>query len=921
VSPSGEPPGDVRSRVDALNASALALRDTEPRSALEKAEEARDLAQGIGYDAGLGAALSSSALLHGILGNFEAAYAHALQAHDLYLAAGDVLGEVRAMTTLGRVEFASGNTAAALAHLFPALELAQENRDLEAEAGALYELSCGHVLLDEHARALEFAQRAILLDRQIGDRRAEARELNVVAICQRELGSFEEAAASALESRRIARDEGAGLIESLALGTLCEIAEQTGDYDQSIVYCRETLALGRELGNAAPQLAGLTGLGNAYRQLGEIARSREHYESGLVLATRVDDRKSMLTCHRALSELHELEGDLVAALEHERVYGDIREALFDEAHDRRAEALEARHRAETARKEAEIYQLRSVELEKEIADRTAAEDELRAYKEYLDELVAERTRELTVAYKRLQASEERYRTIYEDTPSMYFTVDPAGTVLAVNAFGAKQLGYLPTELIGEPVLKVFVPEDAAAAAAQVQNCLAHPGRVFHWELRKLRKDGSKLNVRETARVSERDGQPVVLIVCEDITEQKRAQEAHARLEAELRQGQKLEAIGRLAGGVAHDFNNLLTVMIGYIDLVVGALGPDSPTRQDAEEARRAAERAATLTRQLLAFSRQQPIRLAAVDLNEVVREMQRMLERLIGEDVVLQINLDPQLRPVHADRGQLEQVILNLATNARDAMPSGGTLRIATANSELQPQRQSTRMGYAGSFALLTVTDSGVGMDEDTRARIYEPFFTTKERTGGTGLGLSTVYGIVEQHHGRVAVTDAPAGRGTEFRIWLPHSVEIATQPSSPPARPAERGTETILLVEDEEMVRSLAARVLRDRGYLVLEAHNAEEALALADEHHGEIDLTVSDVVMPGINGRKLAELLRRREPGIRLVLMSGYHKVFDEGAPVLPPDVGVLSKPFTGHELLRVVRTALDQPATSGRPVAENR
>jgi two-component system cell cycle sensor histidine kinase/response regulator CckA len=903
-----DPAREERERVDALNALAVASMDEDPRRALRHAHEARDAASSIGYEAGLAAAVARSGLLHRVLGEHERARLDALQALELYEALDDRSGRARMMSLLGRVEFVRGNHAEGLAHLFPALELAQEIGDLQAQTTTLYNLAYGYHLLDDHAASLDFARRALLIDRQIGDRCGEARELNVIAVSQRELGSVDEAVASARESLEIAREGGCRLVEGLALSTLCEIYEELDDYDRAVDFCGQSLALGREFGFDTPQLAGLIRLGGIYRKAGEIDRSIEHYQATLEFAERVENRKDVMTCHRALSELFELQGDLPSALAHQRRYSEVREAMFNEAHDRKIEALEARHRTETARKEAEIYQLRNVALEQEIADRKRAEDELRAYKEHLEEQVAQRTTELTEANERLRASEERYRTLYEDTPSMYFTIDPAGTVLSVNAFGAEQLGYRPEELLGESVFEVFVEEDREAAAGHVANCLAEPDQVFHWELRKVRKDGSRLTVRETARVIDRDGRPVVLIVCEDISEQKRAEQTQARLEAELRQAQKLEAIGRLAGGVAHDFNNLLTAMIGYLELVVAGLEPGSPVRQDAEEARRTVERATTLTNQLLAFSRRQPIRPAAVDLNEVVRNMEKLLRPLIGEDIELVTVLDPDLAPVHADRGQLEQVIVNLAANARDAMPKGGKLLIETANGESDGRRPPVGDRPAGSFVLLSVTDTGTGMDDGTRTRVFEPFFTTKEQGKGTGLGLSTVYGIVERHHGWISVAEGPGATGTAVRIWLPRSVASAVSPVSPGPVRDERGSETILLVEDEEIIRSLAARVLRGHGYVVLEARNADEALRLASERPAEIDLALSDVVMPGVGGHEFAELLRARHPEVRVVLMSGYDKAFGEGSPHLPADPVALSKPFTPAALLRTVRSALD-------------
>ncbi len=387
----------------------------------------------------------------------------------------------------------------------------------------------------------------------------------------------------------------------------------------------------------------------------------------------------------------------------------------------------------------------------------------------------------------------------------------------------------------------------------------------------------------------------------EIAEREHLEEARLRLEAELRQAQKMEAIGRLAGGVVHDFSNLLTAITGYSELLIAGLDAADPLRGDAQEIRRASERANSLTRQLLAFSRQQPIRNSLIDLNEVVKEMDSLLRRLIGEDIELVTKLAPGLEPVLGDRGQLGQVIVNLAVNARDAMPNGGRLVLETAN--VPPT------GSDGSTAVsLSVRDTGSGMDDATRTRVFEPFFTTKELGKGTGLGLSTVYGIVEHHRGHVGFSSAP-GAGTTFVIELPASnqAEPAAEPTAAPHAPG--GSETLLLVEDEEIIRGLAVRVLGGEGYRVLETRNGDEALAVVGAQGAQISLVVTDVVMPGISGYELGERIRAIQPGLPLLFMSGYTDSAVGGRA--PEGAGFLPKPFTPAALLGAVRDALDQPS----------
>ena len=402
-----------------------------------------------------------------------------------------------------------------------------------------------------------------------------------------------------------------------------------------------------------------------------------------------------------------------------------------------------------------------------------------------------------------------------------------------------------------------------------------------------------------------------------IAERERAEQALARTEEQLRQSQKMEAIGRLAGGIAHDFNNLLSVVIGYSELVRQDLPLQSPLRAQVDQIHRAGERAAELTRQLLAFSRRQVLRPRRLELNAIVLGLESMLQRLLGEDVELEIRAAPNLSHVEADPSQLEQVIMNLVVNARDAMPIGGKLTIETANVNLDAAFVREHFGSEeGPHVMLAVSDTGIGMDAETLARIFEPFFTTKEPGKGTGLGLSTVFGIVRQSEGVVWVDSQP-GRGSTFRIYLPVCERASELPASVAPRADVRGTETILLVEDDSQVRALAATCLRDLGYSVIEASGPGEALARASEEKSPIHLLLTDVVMPEKGGRVLAEELLRHHPEMRVLFMSGYtddavlrHGVHESG-------MAFLQKPLTPASLATRTREVLDDespPSTLG-------
>jgi PAS domain S-box-containing protein len=478
-------------------------------------------------------------------------------------------------------------------------------------------------------------------------------------------------------------------------------------------------------------------------------------------------------------------------------------------------------------------------------------------------------------------------------------------LIYVNQGFVRMTGYAPEEVLGRNCRFLQGPRTDPATVAEIRAAI-HEGRPCLVELVNYRKDGTPFwNALSLAPVHDSAGQLTHFVgVQTDITLFK-------KFEEQLRQAQKMEAVGHLAGGVAHDFNNLLTVINGYSELLLGRLGPKDPMRELLAEVSRAGERAGALTRQLLAFSRHQAPEAKVLDLNAEVSDMEKLLRRVIGEDVILTTSLDPMLGRVKIDPGRFQQVLLNLAVNARDAMPQGGRLTIETRNVTLDENSSRTHSFLsAGTYSLLAVSDTGVGMDEATRAHIFEPFFTTKGPGKGTGLGLATVYGIVIQSGGSIEVESEP-GLGTSFKVFLPQVTERLSPRRSPAGvGPLPRGRETVLLAEDEDAVRALAGHVLRSCGYEVLEAADGKEALRLAQRHHGWIDLLVSDVVMPHLGGRQLAERLASLKPGMKVLLLSGYAEdVVQHG--VLGADFAFLQKSFTATGLAQKVREVLDSPA----------
>ncbi len=401
-----------------------------------------------------------------------------------------------------------------------------------------------------------------------------------------------------------------------------------------------------------------------------------------------------------------------------------------------------------------------------------------------------------------------------------------------------------------------------------------------------------------------------LMACEDITELKRAEEEKAVLQEQLRQSQKVEAIGRLAGGIAHDFNNLLTVIKGYSQLSSFELKEGDPLRVNIDEIQNAAERAASLTRQLLAFSRRQVMEMKVLDLNTLLRDLEKMLRRVIGEDIEMVIQLAEDLGRVRADVGQIEQVIMNLAVNAKDAMPSGGKLTIETANVELDESYARSHVDVRhGHYVMFSVSDTGVGMTPEVRERIFEPFFTTKEMGKGTGLGLSTTYGIVKQSEGHIWVYSVQ-GKGTTFKIYLPRVNEPLEEIRKEVLKEElPRGNETILIVEDEEEVRKLAGKILEKQGYRILETFNGDDALVACERRKSPIHLMLADIIMPGMSGSELAKLLKPLYPEIKILYMSGYTDNAIVRHGVLEKGVNYIQKPFTMEGLARKVREVLDK------------
>ncbi|HJT88982.1 MAG TPA: ATP-binding protein [Bryobacteraceae bacterium] len=506
----------------------------------------------------------------------------------------------------------------------------------------------------------------------------------------------------------------------------------------------------------------------------------------------------------------------------------------------------------------------------------------------------------------LKEKDKKFRLLFEDHPQPMWIFDPeTQSVLEGNAAAASLYGYSQEEFRRLPLGDLRVKEEPEKLDSELLP--SHPPTTL-WRHRT--KDGHIIEVEAAVHEIEYGGRPAELVVLMDVTGRR-------QLEEQLRQAQKMEAVGMLAGGVAHDFNNLLTIITGYSQLILNNIGVNDANRHSVEQIMKAGERAAALTKQLLAFSRRQVLQPRVLDLNKLVTSLSTMLQRLIGEDIDLRLVLRPDLGRVNADPGQLEQVLMNLVVNARDAMPKGGTLTIETSNADLDESYVFKHLSAkSGPHVALIVSDTGHGMDESTRARLFEPFFTTKGTGKGTGLGLSTVFGIVKQSGGSLEVYSEP-DHGTSVKVYLPRIDQPVAVETQETRRHVPRGTETIMLVEDDEMVRNLVRETLEREGYKLLDASDPVEARRLAENYKGALHLLITDVIMPRINGRELAQQICQRRPDIKVLYMSGYTDSAIVNSGILQREVAFLQKPFTPVALIQKVREVLESDNRTHRAV----
>lgn len=511
--------------------------------------------------------------------------------------------------------------------------------------------------------------------------------------------------------------------------------------------------------------------------------------------------------------------------------------------------------------------------------------------------------ERTRAESTARQCERRFQDLFENAKDILFTLDLEGNITSLNKSAEEIMGWSRNEVRQINIKSLVAPEHLNLCSQMMQRIL-NEEPLQHFEINILRKDGRKVLLQTSARLIHSNGRKEgVQGMARDVTERR-------HLENMVQQSQKLEAIGRLSGGLAHDFNNLLCVISGHTELLAERMEPAHPAIRNLTQIKKAVDSASSLTRQLLAFSRKQVFHPRILDLNAVIVETDKLLERLIGEHIEVFTSLDPTLGHVRVDPVQVEQVLVNLVLNARDAMTRGGKLTIETCNLDLEEGARSKRaIVPAGNYVVLSVTDNGCGMDEEMQSRIFEPFFTTKELGKGSGLGLATVYGIIKQSGGFIWVYSEP-GQGTTIKVYFPRiNSEPALLPANDTLLDVRKRTETVLLVENAESLRNLAKEFLKSNGYAVLDAENGKEALRIASAFSGPIHLLLTDVIMPGMGGKQLAEQLTSLRPATRVLYMSGYPNDGIVRSGILITGIALLEKPFTREILLRRVRQVLDE------------
>lgn len=793
---------DIRQKIDAHNALAQALMHVDPKRALDLSQTAYILAQqstpdtdshpkGGNYFKRITDSLNNLGIANQRLGNHYLALTQFSEVLTWYEEFGTLDEQAIVLRQIGSVYESLDNYLSALDYTLKALRLHQDSGVKKDEVDTLNNLGVIYNRLGDYEQELAIYYKAEQLIQELGLKEQKAINLNNIAMAHYTLGNFAEALAQGQIGLHLAQELGMTALEACLHCTIADIYVSTVETQKALSHFQQSISLAQHLLLKDIEMFALLGTGQTYLKGLQHHLGLSYLHQALQIAEELQEKVNLINCYQALAQAYKQQGDFETALTYYELFHALNEDILYEKANQRLENLKIIHETQTAQKEAEIYRLKTVELEQQIAERNRAEAALQQARDELETRVQARTAELSQANANLKV---------------------------------------------------------------------------------------------------------------EIAQRK-------QIEEQYYQAQKMEALGQLTGGIAHDFNNILQIIIGYSELAKIHLPDHTLIPVFIDNILKSGQQASNLVRQLLAFSRRQVIEPQVLDLKTTFTNLNMMLKRIIGEDISFAMIFAPDLWRVKIDPTQIEQIIINLVINARDAMPNGGQLIVNTANITIKEgQLPNPVEMQPGKYVILTVQDTGHGMNDKVKKRIFDPFFTTKNQGEGSGLGLATVYGIVKQNGGSILV-DSIEGVGTTFKIYLPQ-VEAVEISQIPPKAETEfpQGNETILLVEDEAMIRSLILRILHLQGYKLLEAKNGQEALQLASEHLGKIDLLLTDVVMPGLNGKDITQQLLRLYPALKVLYISGYPEDIIAKHGLIDAAITLLSKPFSPISLAQKVRTILD-------------
>ncbi len=831
------------------------------------------------------------------------ARSYAEEALDLSISAESRLHEAKALNVLGRANLRQLTHVEALENLHRALSIYEELDLKEGIADVLGNIGLVYHSSAEHEDALEYLARSRMIFEELGCRKQIADNLNSTGLVLLSTDRDEEALECLKDSLAMAIEEDDKNTIRSATNNTGIINYKNGNFEEAIIFFKKAAVLSKQQGELRALAGNFINIGKSNVQLGNYDDARKYLKRGLEIAGKCEAWDFMLQGCRSLCEFCEKEGNFEKALEYHRRMSELEGKLGALEKSKAIAQTDAKYQTEKARQEAEIRRLRNIELaDKKRMIEAQAESLQRANVEisvHKEELI-EKNLELE---KLLKEKDDFLSRMVRHISDGVMIDDQNGNIIYVNDRFLKIFGFSRNDVLNMDPFKYVAPEWRERIRDNHMRRLAGEDVPDRFEFEGLKKGGGRIWLEVGVAVVERDG---VLLgtqsLVRDVTSRK-------MLEAQLLQSQKLDAVGRLAGGVAHDFNNLLTVIKGHSEFILADLTEINPLRPDAEEISRAADRASVLTRQLLAFSRQQILQPRILDLSIVVSGLQRMLSRLLSEDIQLITSFARDAGCVLADEGQIEQVIVNLAINARDAMVSGGKLTIEVSNLDIDEHSLVTNPDiHPGQWVQLSIIDTGCGMNADTKARIFEPFYSTKASEKGSGLGLAMVYGIIKQSNGVIEVSSEPEV-GTSFNIYLPRvEGEHLTDEARPTGSVAACRGESILLVEDDDALRSVIERYLSREGYEVMSAATAENVLEISEGICEKFHFLLADVVLPGISGVELASRLEEGGFNGRILYITGYTK-----NDILPVDMGMgdkelLEKPFSLAVLSQRIRDLLD-------------